>query len=57
LRYAIDASKTEREIGWRPRHSFEAGLRKTVEWYLENPTWWRDIRSGAYRGQRLGIAV
>jgi dTDP-glucose 4,6-dehydratase len=57
LRYAIDASKTEREIGWRPRHSFEAGLRKTVRWYLDNPSWWRDIRSGAYCGERLGIAV
>jgi dTDP-glucose 4,6-dehydratase len=57
LRYAIDASKTEREIGWRPRHSFEAGLRKTVLWYLDNPSWWRDIRTGAYRGERLGIAV
>jgi dTDP-glucose 4,6-dehydratase len=57
LRYAIDASKTEREIGWRPRHSFEAGLRKTVQWYLDNSSWWRDIRSGSYRGERLGIAV
>ena len=57
LRYAIDASKTEREIGWRSRHSFEAGLRKTVQWYLDNPGWWRDIRSGAYRGQRLGVAI
>ena len=57
LRYAIDASKTKREIGWRPRHSFEAGLRKTVQWYLDNPGWWRDIRSGAYRGQRLGVAI
>jgi dTDP-glucose 4,6-dehydratase len=57
LRYAIDASKTKQEIGWRPRHSFEAGLRKTVEWYLDNPGWWRDIRSGAYRGERLGVAI
>jgi dTDP-glucose 4,6-dehydratase len=57
LRYAIDASKTKREIGWRPRHSFEAGLRKTVKWYLDNPGWWRDIRSGAYRGERLGVAI
>ena len=57
LRYAIDASKTKREIGWRPRHSFEAGLRKTVQWYLDNPGWWRDIRSGAYRGERLGVAI
>jgi dTDP-glucose 4,6-dehydratase len=57
LRYAIDASKVRREIGWRPRHSFEAGLRKTVQWYLDNSDWWRRIRSGAYRGERLGVAV
>jgi dTDP-glucose 4,6-dehydratase len=57
LRYAIDASKVAREFGWTPRHDFETGLRKTVQWYLENVGWWRDIRSGAYRGERLGVAV
>ena len=57
LRYAIDASKVAREFGWTPRHDFETGLRKTVQWYLENDGWWRDIRSGAYRGERLGVAV
>jgi dTDP-glucose 4,6-dehydratase len=57
LRYAIDASKVAREIGWRPSQSFESGLRKTVQWYLDNGGWWRDIRSGAYRGERLGVAV
>jgi dTDP-glucose 4,6-dehydratase len=57
LRYAIDASKVERELGWRPRHGFESGLRETVRWYIENQTWWRDIRSGAYRGERLGVVV
>ena len=54
-RYAIDASKIERELGWRPRHTFEAGLRQTVRWYIENPAWWQRVRSGAYRGERLGL--
>lgn len=53
-RYAIDASKIERELGWRPQESFESGLRKTVAWYLGNRDWWSRIRSGVYRGERLG---
>ncbi|WID94692.1 dTDP-glucose 4,6-dehydratase [Bosea vestrisii] len=53
-RYAIDASKIERELGWRPQESFESGLRKTIAWYLENRDWWGRIRSGVYRGERLG---
>jgi dTDP-glucose 4,6-dehydratase len=53
-RYAIDASKIERELGWRPQESFESGLRNTVRWYLENRDWWSRIRSGVYRGERLG---
>ncbi len=53
-RYAIDAGKIGHELGWRPRHDFESGLRRTVEWYLANPGWWGDIRSGVYRGERLG---
>jgi len=57
FRYAIDASKIRRELGWRPRHDFATGLRKTVQWYLDNSAWWGDIRSGAYRGERLGSAV
>jgi dTDP-glucose 4,6-dehydratase len=56
-RYAIDASKIERELGWRPRETFESGLRKTIDWYLANPKWWSDIRSGVYRGERLGAAA
>ena len=53
-RYAIDASKIERELGWRPQESFESGLRNTVAWYLGNRDWWGRIRSGVYRGERLG---
>jgi dTDP-glucose 4,6-dehydratase len=57
LRYAIDASKIERDLGWRPVETFETGLRKTVEWYLANRTWWERVRSGVYRGERLGQGV
>jgi dTDP-glucose 4,6-dehydratase len=56
-RYAIDASKIARELGWRPTDTFETGLRKTVEWYLENQEWASRVQSGAYRGERLGLAV
>lgn len=55
-RYAIDAGKIGRELGWVPKETFETGLRRTVEWYLANPAWWGDIRSGVYRGERLGAA-
>ncbi len=48
-RYAIDARKIERELGWRPKATFEAGIRKTVRWYLENDAWVRDVTSGSYR--------
>ena len=54
-RYAIDASATMRKLAWRPRESFESGLRKTVAWYLGNEVWWRRVLSGAYRGERLGV--
>lgn len=54
LRYAIDAAKIERDLGWRPAETFESGLRKTVEWYLANRDWWERVRSGVYRGERLG---
>lgn len=54
-RYAIDASKIRRELGWQPRHSFEDGLRHTVRWYLDNRGWWERVMSGAYRGERLGL--
>ena len=48
-RYAIDASKIERELGWRPAETFETGIRKTVQWYLENPSWVEGVVSGSYR--------
>jgi dTDP-glucose 4,6-dehydratase len=48
-RYAMNTAKIEKELGWRPQISLEEGLRRTVVWYLENPAWWQDIKSGAYR--------
>ncbi len=56
-RYAIDADKLETQLGWRAKQTFETGLRLTVEWYLSNESWWRDIRSGVYLGERLGTAA
>lgn len=55
-RYAIDAGKIARELGWVPRETFESGLRSTVDWYLANEAWWRGMREGRYRGERLGLA-
>jgi dTDP-glucose 4,6-dehydratase len=54
LRYAVDAGRLQRELGWAPRESFSTGLRKTVEWYLANWTWWQGIRRNIYGGERLG---
>lgn len=54
VRYAIDASKVERELGWKPNESFETGIRKTVEWYLSNENWWRRVLDGSYNLERLG---
>lgn len=53
-RYAIDAGKIERELGWRPQETFESGLRKTVQWYLDNRSWWQNVLSGTYQLNRLG---
>ncbi|WP_442681606.1 dTDP-glucose 4,6-dehydratase [Sphingomonas sp. ASY06-1R] len=53
-RYAIDATKLERELGWKAQESFETGLAKTVDWFLENEWWWGPIRNSTYGGQRLG---
>jgi dTDP-glucose 4,6-dehydratase len=55
LRYAINPEKIEREIGWRPRETFLSGLRRTVQWYLENQEWCARVQSGEYRGERLGL--
>jgi len=54
VRYAIDASKIERDLGWKPEESFETGIRKTVEWYLNNKTWWQRVLDGSYSMERLG---
>lgn len=55
LRYAIDASKLQRELGWQPQESLDSGLLKTVQWYIDNHAWWRPIRETVYAGERLGI--
>ena len=54
LRYAIDPAKLMNELGWRPRENFETGIRKTVQWYLDNEWWWKPIHEKKYSGQRLG---
>ncbi|MFA6715991.1 MAG: dTDP-glucose 4,6-dehydratase [Victivallales bacterium] len=53
-RYAIDAAKIKRELGWEPEESFDTGIRRTVRWYLDNEWWWRPIREEKYSGRRLG---
>ncbi len=53
-RYAIDATKIRRELGWQPRETFETGLRKTIAWYIDNRWWWEPIWSQHYRGARVG---
>lgn len=55
VRYAIDAGKIQRELGWVPEETFETGIRLTVEWYLKNETWWRRVQDGSYQGERLGV--
>ncbi len=54
LRYAIDANKLQKSLGWQPKETFESGLRKTVIWYLENQNWWQSVLNGSYRLERLG---
>ena len=56
LRYAIDSAKIECELGWHPVESFESGIDRTVDWYLDNEWWWRPIRDRKYAGERLGVA-
>lgn len=57
FRYAIDARKIKRELGWKPQESLDTGFRKTVQWYLENRDWWQDILDGGYRLDRLGTGA
>ncbi|MEI9805530.1 MAG: dTDP-glucose 4,6-dehydratase [Pseudolabrys sp.] len=54
VRYAIDGGKIRNDLGWTPRESFQSGLAKTVRWYLDNRNWWERIRTGVYRGERMG---
>jgi len=54
-RYAIDASKLERELGWRAEETFTSGLAKTVQWYLANDWWWSPLREKVYAGERIGL--
>jgi dTDP-glucose 4,6-dehydratase len=55
FRYAIDASKAHRELGWQPKESFNSGIERTVRWYLDNRTWWEPLRERIYQGERLGL--
>ncbi len=55
-RYAIDSTRVRKELGWAPEHDFSSGIRKTVQWYLDNLEWCRDIQSGQYRMERLGLS-
>lgn len=54
-RYAIDAGKIQRELGWAPQESFESGIRKTVQWFLSNRDWWQRVQDGSYQRERLGV--
>jgi len=55
IRYAIDASKIDEKLGWKPEETFETGIKKTVEWYLNNESWWQRVQDGSYQGERLGL--
>ena len=55
IRYAIDASKIARELGWKPEETFETGIKKTVQWYLDNQIWCDRVKDGSYQGERLGV--
>jgi dTDP-glucose 4,6-dehydratase len=55
IRYAIDADKIEKDLGWVPRETFESGIEKTIKWYLENNEWCQHVQDGSYQRERLGI--
>jgi len=55
VRYAIDATKMDNELDWRPEETFETGIKKTVQWYLDNKKWWQRVLDGSYQGERLGL--
>ena len=53
--FGIDPAKIERELGWRAEETFDTGLHKTVQWYLDNEAWWKPLRNKVYAGERLGL--
>jgi len=55
FRYAIDSSKLKNELNWSPNETFHSGIRKTIDWYLENQVWWQDIQNNTYQQERLGV--
>ena len=55
LRYAIDAAKMEKELGWRAQETFETGIHKTVRWYIDNESWWKAILDRGYTARRVGL--
>ena len=55
FRYAIDSSKLKNELNWVPKETFETGIKQTINWYLENQTWWQDIQNNTYQQERLGV--
>ena len=57
FRYEIDPTRSEAALGWTAPHDFDAGLAKTVDWYLANRAWWQQVRAGRYGGERLGAAA
>jgi len=57
LRYAIDATKIDKTLGWRPKETFETGIQKTIQWYLDHSQWCQHVQDGSYQGERLGVNI